>query len=102
MLYELLDALWEVRQNVYEIFPELDFIPLFEMEYEIEKRVVEAVKYFNFPTARSDLIEIYRDAAKVITADVIDWKLKQFHPVCACHSTPSESSSPANHDAAPR
>jgi hypothetical protein len=99
MLYELLDLLWEIRQDVYRCFPDLPCISLIEMELEIEMRITEAVNLDSY-IARSELMEIYRDAATAITKDVIDRKMKQFHPVCACHSTRTDSS-PANADAAP-
>lgn len=95
MLFDLLDVIWECRQLVYHTFADSGFgcMDFIDMEYEIEDKIWERVN-LDYPIARTELIDIYRDAATEITRDVIEKKMKKLQPVCPCHRSLAGGNSP--------
>jgi hypothetical protein len=80
--YELLDALWEVRREVYRqyAFKEHSWEELFSMEYTIEQRLLEddAVAEVKSPNiGRFKIIQVYTTAAKRITDAVIEEEMSK-------------------------
>jgi hypothetical protein len=76
----LLDALWEVRREVYRqyAFKEHSWEELFLMEYEIERRLVEDDSIEEAEcTGRSEIIQVYTTAAKQITNAVIEEEMSK-------------------------
>jgi hypothetical protein len=92
-LFDLLDLLWEIRQQVYTTkkFKYLDWNDLFNMEIAIEERLINTMCWlYNksrdslwkwaqdlgitvSPTmARSEMLQIFKLKAEEITADVIE------------------------------
>lgn len=85
MMYDLLDLLWDARQEIYRTyaFKEMGWFEMFQMELEVEERLYREISDMRLPWTmpRSDLLKIHEDTAKKIVSQVIDeellimWKL---------------------------
>jgi hypothetical protein len=87
-LFELLDLLWESRQQVYreKKFTYVDWDDLFNMEIAIEERLrLKMVRLYNYSAinlsrtmGRSDLLRIFKIHAEAAATDIIrEEKLKR-------------------------
>ena len=82
--YELLDAFWKIRQDVYKqyAFKEKSYEELFCMEFEIEEKMADRCHAVCSSTGmgRSAIITKYTDIARKITDDVIQREMNKICP----------------------
>jgi hypothetical protein len=71
-MYELLDAIWEIRQDVYRqyAFKEMSYEQLFFLEFEIEEELATLCSGADW-MSRSEILKKYTGFARKITDRVI-------------------------------